>query len=154
MGVGPRSETDMYPTDLFLCLVAAVWLMVSLRGYLIQMPFGLGDLNAWNSKVRTTWKICSYETMNKYVRSSLNLGCLHPVACMRSGWEGFRLPRNWKTIEIELRRRPSPWRTQYVGFEVFTAVTIKNTVICYVEPCGSRENWRFGGTCHLHRQNR
>jgi hypothetical protein len=34
----------------------------------------------------------------------------------------------------------------YVGFEVFTAVTMKNAIFWDVMPCGSCENRRFGGT--------
>jgi hypothetical protein len=34
---------------------------------------------------------------------------------------------------------------RYVGFEVFTAVTMKNTVFCDVTLCGSCKNRRFGG---------
>jgi hypothetical protein len=33
----------------------------------------------------------------------------------------------------------------YVRFEVFTAVTLKNGVFWDVTPCGSRKNRRFGG---------
>jgi hypothetical protein len=33
-----------------------------------------------------------------------------------------------------------------VGFEVFTAVTMKNGVFLGVTPCGSCKNRRFGGT--------
>jgi hypothetical protein len=39
-----------------------------------------------------------------------------------------------------------------VGFEVFTAVTMKNAAFWDVVPCGSCENPRFGGTCHFHLQ--
>jgi hypothetical protein len=35
---------------------------------------------------------------------------------------------------------------QYVRFEVFTAVTIKNGVFWDVTSCGSCKNRRFGGT--------
>jgi cytidine deaminase len=34
----------------------------------------------------------------------------------------------------------------YVKFEVFTAVTMKNGVLWDVTPCGSCKNRRFGGT--------
>jgi hypothetical protein len=34
----------------------------------------------------------------------------------------------------------------YVTFEVFTAVTMKNGVFWDVTPCGSGKNRRFGGT--------
>jgi hypothetical protein len=34
----------------------------------------------------------------------------------------------------------------YVGFEVFTAVTMKNGVLWDVTPCDSCKNLRFGGT--------
>jgi hypothetical protein len=35
---------------------------------------------------------------------------------------------------------------KYVRFEVFTAVTTKNSVFWVVTPCGSCKNRRFGGT--------
>jgi hypothetical protein len=39
------------------------------------------------------------------------------------------------------------WKhVQYVRFEVFTAVTMKNGVFWDVTPCGSCMNRRFGGT--------
>jgi hypothetical protein len=37
----------------------------------------------------------------------------------------------------------------YVRFEVFTAVTMKNGVFGDVTPCGSCKNRRFGGTWRL-----
>jgi hypothetical protein len=40
----------------------------------------------------------------------------------------------------------------YVGFEVFTAVTMKNVVFRDVALCGFFINRRFGGTCRLHLQ--
>jgi hypothetical protein len=43
---------------------------------------------------------------------------------------------------------------EIVGFEVFTAVTMKNAVLWYVAPCGSCKSRRFGGTCRLHLQGR
>jgi hypothetical protein len=39
-----------------------------------------------------------------------------------------------------------------VGFEVFTAVTMKNGVFWDVTPCGSYKNRRFGGTWRLPHQ--
>jgi hypothetical protein len=39
-----------------------------------------------------------------------------------------------------------------VRFEVFTAVTMKNSVLWDVTPCGSWENWRFMETYRLHHQ--
>jgi hypothetical protein len=36
--------------------------------------------------------------------------------------------------------------TDYVGFEVFTAVIMKNGFFWDVTPCGSCKNRRFGGT--------
>jgi hypothetical protein len=42
----------------------------------------------------------------------------------------------------------SPWNHQtadYVMFEVFTAVTMKNAVFLDVTPCGSCKNGCFGG---------
>jgi hypothetical protein len=38
---------------------------------------------------------------------------------------------------------------QFVRFEVFTAVAMKNDVFWDVTPCGSCKNRRFGGTWHL-----
>jgi hypothetical protein len=40
----------------------------------------------------------------------------------------------------------------YVKFEVFIAVTMKNTVFWDVAPCRSCLNRCFGGTCRLHLQ--
>jgi hypothetical protein len=40
----------------------------------------------------------------------------------------------------------------YVGFEVFTAMTMKNAVFWDVAPCRSCVNRCFGGTCRLHLQ--
>jgi hypothetical protein len=37
-----------------------------------------------------------------------------------------------------------------VRFEVFTEVTMKNTVFWDVTPCGICGNRRFGGACRLH----
>jgi hypothetical protein len=37
----------------------------------------------------------------------------------------------------------------FVGFEVFTAVTMRNAVFCDVAPCGFIIDRRFGGTCRL-----
>jgi hypothetical protein len=42
----------------------------------------------------------------------------------------------------------------YVGFEVFTTVTMKNDVFWYVAPCRSCVNRRFGGMYRLHLQCR
>jgi hypothetical protein len=43
----------------------------------------------------------------------------------------------------------------FVGFEVFTAVTMKNAVFWVVAPCRACEmNRRFGGTHRLHLQGR
>jgi hypothetical protein len=39
-----------------------------------------------------------------------------------------------------------------VGFEVFTAVILKNVVFWDVTPCDSCKNRRFGGTWRLHNQ--
>jgi hypothetical protein len=43
-------------------------------------------------------------------------------------------------------------RNQFVRFEVFMAVTIKNTVFWDVTQCGSCKNRHFGGTFSLHNQ--
>jgi hypothetical protein len=40
----------------------------------------------------------------------------------------------------------------FVRFEVFTAVTMKNVVFWYVSTCGSYRNLRFGGTYCLNHQ--
>jgi hypothetical protein len=40
----------------------------------------------------------------------------------------------------------------YVGFEVFTAVTMKNAVFWDVAACGFIIRRRFGETCRLHLQ--
>jgi hypothetical protein len=45
-------------------------------------------------------------------------------------------------------------RTEFVGFEVFTAVTMKNAVFWVVAPCGFIINRRFEGTCRLLLQGR
>jgi hypothetical protein len=42
----------------------------------------------------------------------------------------------------------------FIGFEVFTAVTMKNAVIWDVAPCRSCLDRRFGGTYRLHLQGR
>jgi hypothetical protein len=42
----------------------------------------------------------------------------------------------------------------YVRFEVFTAVTVENTVFWDVALCGSCKNRRFRGTCSPHLQGR
>jgi hypothetical protein len=39
-----------------------------------------------------------------------------------------------------------------VGYEVSTAVTMKNALFWDVTPCGSCKNRRFGGTQRLHHQ--
>jgi hypothetical protein len=44
--------------------------------------------------------------------------------------------------------------TYDVGFEVFTAATIKNAIFWDVAPCRSCVNRRFGGTYPLHLQGR
>jgi hypothetical protein len=41
---------------------------------------------------------------------------------------------------------------EFVIFEVFAVVTIKNAVFCDVTPRGSGNNQRFGGPCRLHHQ--
>jgi hypothetical protein len=46
-----------------------------------------------------------------------------------------------------LKRKPfGSNEARIVGFEVFTAVTMKNGVFLDVTPCGSCKNRRFGGT--------
>jgi hypothetical protein len=40
-----------------------------------------------------------------------------------------------------------------VRFEVIRTVTMKNAVFGDVTPCGSCQNWRFGGTYRLHHQS-
>jgi hypothetical protein len=39
--------------------------------------------------------------------------------------------------------------SEFVRFEVFTAVTMKNAVFLDVTPCGSCKNQRFSGTWRL-----
>jgi hypothetical protein len=41
----------------------------------------------------------------------------------------------------------------YVRFEVFMAVTMKNAVFWDVMPCGCCKNRRFGGTYHQGEEN-
>jgi hypothetical protein len=41
---------------------------------------------------------------------------------------------------------------EYVRFEIFTAVTMKNAVYWDVTPCGSCRDRCFGGTYRLHHQ--
>jgi hypothetical protein len=41
---------------------------------------------------------------------------------------------------------------EIVGFDVFTAVTMKNAVLLDVAPNGFIINRRFGGTCRFHLQ--
>jgi hypothetical protein len=48
-----------------------------------------------------------------------------------------------------LSMRPIVKRVSYVGFEVFTVVTMKNAVFWDVAPCRSCVNRRFGGMYHL-----
>jgi hypothetical protein len=43
-------------------------------------------------------------------------------------------------------------QTGLMGFEVFTAVTMKNAVFWNVALCGFIMNRRFGGTCRLRLQ--
>jgi hypothetical protein len=42
----------------------------------------------------------------------------------------------------------------FAGFEVFTAVIMKNAVFWDVAPCRSWVNRHFGGAHHLHLQGR
>jgi hypothetical protein len=42
----------------------------------------------------------------------------------------------------------------HVGFEVFTAVMMKNAILWDMVPCGVIINRCFGGTCHLRLQGR
>jgi hypothetical protein len=47
--------------------------------------------------------------------------------------------------------RTSAFQTNHikVGFEAFTAVSMKNVIFWDAMPCGSCENRRFGRTCLL-----
>jgi hypothetical protein len=45
--------------------------------------------------------------------------------------------------------RHNKQKRNYVRFEVFTAVTMKNGVFWVVMPCGSCKNRRFGRTWRL-----
>jgi hypothetical protein len=63
---------------------------------------------------------------------------------------------NWKLVSSELSVGQTgcclhfgPTCLDYVRFEVFTAVTMKNDVFWDVPPCGSCKNRRFGGTWRL-----
>jgi hypothetical protein len=50
-------------------------------------------------------------------------------------------------VEIPNGHLPNTNQKRYnVGFEIFTAVTMKNGVFWVVTPCGSYKNRRFGGT--------
>jgi hypothetical protein len=55
--------------------------------------------------------------------------------------------RRYISILLKEQRRP-----QYVRFEAFTAVTMKNAVFWYVTPCGFLKNRRLGGMYLLHHQ--
>jgi hypothetical protein len=50
--------------------------------------------------------------------------------------------------------RPAEIELRDVEFELFTAVTMKNSLFWDMVPCRSCENRRFGGTYSLHLQGR
>jgi hypothetical protein len=54
-------------------------------------------------------------------------------------------PKSYKIIIVE-KLTAFKLEGNYVSFEVFTAVTMKNGVFLDVTPCGSCKNRRFGGT--------
>jgi hypothetical protein len=64
--------------------------------------------------------------------------------------------KDYRTRFTELKNEKVPCFESFVevkntdvGFEVFTAVTMKNAVFLDVMPCGSCKNRRFGGTYRL-----
>jgi hypothetical protein len=70
---------------------------------------------------------------------------------------GNTLQLHCKHQPVNMIRKLSPStvsivRHTVVGFEVFTAVIMKNAVFWDVTLCGSCKNRRFGGTYRLHQQ--
>jgi hypothetical protein len=59
-------------------------------------------------------------------------------------YENMRLKMSGKGMRGSRRKRQL--KSNYVRFEVSTAVTMKNAVFWEVTPCGSCKNRRFGGT--------
>jgi hypothetical protein len=55
------------------------------------------------------------------------------------------MSKEYCKIYLEEKKTPNCSKDD-VRFEVFTAVTMKNSIFCDVTPCGSRKNRRFGGT--------
>jgi hypothetical protein len=93
-----------------------------------------------------------YNRMHKYLDLSPSYfpPSYHLAACM----EQFKISMTFYTGKIYKQLSVyfnwiSFWN--YVRFEVFTVVTMKNGVFWNVTPCGSCKNRRFGGTwCLLH----
>jgi hypothetical protein len=75
------------------------------------------------------------ETTNAYWLRLLSYQFLDPIKCGKLSYVA-----DLQTIFL-------------ARFEVFTAVTMKNTVFWDVMPCGSCKNRRFGGLHRLHHQN-
>jgi hypothetical protein len=64
-------------------------------------------------------------------------------------------PSNLRTFFFSYT--PTSFRTTLfdsAGFQVFSAVTLKNAVFWEVTPCRSSVKQRFGVTCRLHLQGR
>jgi hypothetical protein len=76
--------------------------------------------------------------LNTTVLSGGN-GGIHPVAFRNGGSDECRQA---DACRIDV----SGNMNEFVRFEVFTAVTMKNGVFWDVTPCGSCKNRRFGGT--------
>jgi hypothetical protein len=54
----------------------------------------------------------------------------------------------WLRVFFENEKHLNPVR--FVGFEVLTAVVVKNSIFWDIAPYSPlKANWRFGGTCHL-----
>jgi hypothetical protein len=53
-------------------------------------------------------------------------------------------------LVINIDYSPSINRLDFVRFEVFTAMTMKNDVFWDVRPCSSCKNLRFGGILRFH----
>jgi hypothetical protein len=45
-------------------------------------------------------------------------------------------------------------KSLFVGFEVLTAVVMGSSIFCYMTPCSTLKNRRFGGIYRFHRQGR
>jgi hypothetical protein len=56
-------------------------------------------------------------------------------------------------VSLGIQQRRETSFKEDVGFEVFTAVTMKNAVFWDMALCGFIINQRFEGTCHLYLQS-